>query len=300
MAAHAHLAKDRLVEAANRSAAPSSASQPLRATVASYRVATEGLLAWTKHLIDARLDSGEVLQLAIYTVRPQTGPALADVLVFPGMNGFPRQVAGLDVADHPDRNVGLRLSQAGFAAHVVDYVPSAADLQRTDAMAALAGRLANSPLPAGPAIARTAAWWLNSNEACMSGRLAVVGHSLGAFLAALAAGNVTGPCDAVLASGVVPLPWLLDSSGLASPLHQLPPNCPAGTSYGALLTGPSIRRVQVQYGTADSVFGQLALRAGADEVAMALGLRASIREFAMGHGTNARAAIDFLKEGPRV
>jgi hypothetical protein len=298
--AYAHLAKDRSAESVKRPAAPSSAVQQLRATVGSYRLIAEGMLAWSKHVIDARLDSGQVLQLAVYTVRPQAGPALADVLVFPGMNGLPRQVAGLDVADHPDRNVGLRLAQAGFAAHVVDYVPSAADSQRSDAIVALAGRLANSPLPAGPAIADTAAWWLNTSTECTSGRRAVAGHSLGAFIAALAAGAVSGPCDAILASGVVSLPWLLDSSGKASPLHQMPPNSSAEASFGALLARPSVRRVQVQYGSADTVFGQFALCAGAEEVARALGTRASVREFAMGHGTNAQAAIEFLKEGPRT
>lgn len=251
-------------------------------------------------MIDAHQDDDQVLQLAIFTVRPQVGPVQGDVLVFPGMNGLPRQVAGLDAADYPDRAIGLRLAEAGFAAHVVDYAPGVANLTRSAALLALAQRRSDTPLPAGPAIAETAARWLNTSAACTSGRRAVLGHSLGAFLAALAVHDFIGPCDAVLASGVVPLAWLFETAGKASPLHQLPPLYAAGASFGSLLAGPNLGRVQVQFGTADAVFGQAALSAGADEVAQKLGPQAVVRELAMGHGTNAQAAIEFLKEGARA
>ncbi len=301
MVSRAHLADNRSAIPEQWTAAPSPAPHPARATVAADQLAADGMLVWTKHSIDAALGGDQVLQLAIYTVRPQAGPGLvdtlADVLVFPGLNGLPRQVAGLDPADYPDRSIGLRLAQAGFAAHIVDYAPGTPDLQRATGIQALAVRLAQASLLAGPAIAETAAWWLNTSPDCTSGRRVVLGHSVGAYLGALAAREVSGSCDVILASGVVPLAWLHSTPGMASPLHQLPPDCLPSTSFGGLLNQPGGGRVQVQYGTADQTFDQAALRAGAAEVAQLLGPRANICALAMGHGTDAPAAIAFLNEG---
>jgi hypothetical protein len=256
-------------------------------------------LAWSRFIARVPVvGSGQVCRLAVVGLTAVNRMAKGNVLVFPGANGMPFQVAGLVPPDYPDRVVGPGLALAGYNVFVVDYGPDFASSLRAKFLADEADRLfslGRSYALAIVAVGVALAERCRSASEPVSGLL---GHSVGAFLAALAASISRVRAPLVLASGVVSRTTLYGAEAKGGPLHRLD-SC-ADKLFGGfseLLAAIPDTPVQIQYGLQDQIFGVGALAAEANIVALRRPSNTQIKACNMGHGTDVSELIRFIVSG---
>jgi dTDP-4-amino-4,6-dideoxygalactose transaminase/dienelactone hydrolase len=182
---------------------------------------------------------------------------LPAVLVSPGRRAVLEQVCGLEPADHPDRDVAVRLARAGIVTLTLDYGLDdalAADLVgERDEAAVLAQAFALTGRPLlGELIedARSALAWLCARPEVDADRLGLFGHSLGGAIALHTALLADRPLPLCTASHFGTYPVLYGTLLSGNVLAALPGvlrHADLPELYAALPPAP----LQIQYGSAD-------------------------------------------------
>jgi len=278
------------------------ADRPPAAGARLVRSATAGGLTREEHELAADVPGGPGGPVRVIVTYLPGGRSLPAVVVCPGRNAAVAQVTGEQPPDFPDRNVAERFARAGLLAVTLDYrLDGQLDRDRLagrDEAAVLAQLLALRGVPllgvlAGDAAA--AAAWTGSHPAAAPGPAALFGHSLGGAVALHAAllGEQRAPLCVASHLGTYRV------IGYGHPALALPGigrHADLPDLFGAHAPAP----LQVQYGTRDPWLDPADAAAAGRRVAdryAAAGAPGGAEVIAgdMGHGTDAGAAIGFLR-----